>query len=251
LSGRLLFISDLHLDASREDITRTLLDFLNRETGRCAALYILGDLFEAWLGDDAADGIGRRVAAALSAFADAGADVYLMHGNRDFLLGHGFARACGATLLPDPKVIATPVGEVLLSHGDALCTDDTDYQRLRAQVRDPAWQRQFLARGLSERRAFADEARRQSREATAGKSMEIMDVNPGAVERLLRETGQTRLLHGHTHRPARHELAFDPPLADAHTGWRLVLGDWHSQGWFAEISDAGVRLERFPLSRSD
>ncbi|MEX2469360.1 MAG: UDP-2,3-diacylglucosamine diphosphatase [Pseudohongiellaceae bacterium] len=250
MSERLLFISDLHLDAGREDITRTLLDFLNRETGHCTALYILGDLFEVWLGDDARDDIAHRVAAALAAFATAGAAVYLMHGNRDFLLGDDYARACGATLLPDPHVIATPVGEVLLSHGDALCTDDTEYQRFRAQVRDPQWQQTFLARGISERRAFAEQARQQSREATAGKSMDIMDVNAKAVERLLRETGQTRLLHGHTHRPASHDLTFDSPIAGATEGWRLVLGDWHRQGWYGEIGDDGVRLERFPLLRA-
>lgn len=250
MSERLLFISDLHLDAGREDITRTLLDFLNRETGRCTALYILGDLFEVWLGDDAPDDIAHRVAAALAAFAAAGAAVYLMHGNRDFLLGDDYARACGATLLPDPHVIATPVGEVLLSHGDALCTDDTDYQRFRAQVRDPQWQQTFLAQGISERRAFAEQARQQSRAATAGKSMAIMDVNPKAVERLLRETGQTRLLHGHTHRPDSHDLTFDSPIAGETAGWRLVLGDWHSQGWYGEIGGDGVRLERFPLLRA-
>ena len=178
---RLLFISDLHLEDARPDITDALLRFLAEQTGQCRALYILGDLFEVWIGDDAWDPLAQRVAAALWAFAEAGAQVFLMHGNRDFLLGDEFASACGGRLLPDPSVIDTPLGPLLLSHGDALCTDDVDYQKFRRQVRDPAWQQAFLARGISERRAFADQARQQSKQATADKAAGIMDVNQDAV----------------------------------------------------------------------
>lgn len=249
MPDRLLFISDLHLEDSRPDITDTLLRFLAGQTGQCQALYILGDLFEVWIGDDARDPLAQRVATALRAFADAGARVYLMHGNRDFLLGNDFATACGAHLLPDPSVIATPLGPVLLSHGDALCTDDVDYQNFRRQVRDPAWQEDFLARGLSERRAFADQARQQSKQATAGKDVGIMDVNQDAVRDFLVQHQQCRLLHGHTHRPDFHRLSLAAPVQGQKEAWRLVLGDWDRQAWFADLDGDGVELRRMPLAR--
>lgn len=247
MSRRLLFISDLHLQATRPDITLGLTRFLDAQRGDCDELYILGDLFEAWLGDDATDGLATQVANALSDFAAAGARVYLMHGNRDFLLGERFAEACGATLLPDPSLIETPIGSLLISHGDALCTDDVDYQRFRAVVREEAWQQEFLARPLEARIAFAREAREKSREATAGKTEEIMDVNADAVQTLLRTQQQRRLLHGHTHRPAMHVLPPAEELDEESGGWRLVLGDWDRQGWYAEITADGPRLEHFPL----
>jgi UDP-2,3-diacylglucosamine hydrolase len=243
VSSRLLFISDLHLEESRPDITEGLLRFLERETGRCQALYILGDLFEVWLGDDTDDPLAEQIAAALNTFATSGADVYLMHGNRDFLIGSDFADRCGASLLNDPAVIASSLGPILLSHGDALCTDDTDYQRFRQQVRNPEWQRQFLAQPLAARRAFAEQARTESRSATSAKAMEIMDVNQQAVQSLLAEHEIPRLLHGHTHRPAMHDI--DDSAAGS--GWRLVLGDWDKQGWYAEVDEGEVRLESFPL----
>lgn len=245
MSQRLLFISDLHLQDSRPDISTALLDFLTRNHGRCDALYILGDLFEVWLGDDAGNALSEQVAAALQAFAAGGTAVYLMHGNRDFLIGRDFAAACGAQLLPDPSVIETPIGPVLLSHGDALCIDDVEYQAFRSQVRDPAWQQAFLARSVPERIAFASQAREQSKQATAAKTDEIMDVNQTAVTELMTSHRQTRLLHGHTHRPAQHELTLP---GQQEPGWRLVLGDWDKLGWFAEITAAGVALHNFPLA---
>ncbi len=249
MSNRLLFISDLHLEDSRPDITEGLLKFLEHESGRCSALYILGDLFEVWLGDDADDALARRIAAALSAFAAAGSAVYLMHGNRDFLLGEDYAARCGATLLADPFLLESELGPVLLSHGDALCTDDVDYQAFRAQVRNPAWQQQFLAQPLAARRAFAEQARAQSRTATAQKTMDIMDVNQTAVRELMQANGVQRLLHGHTHRPAKHSLDAENPadIGNSDSAWRLVLGDWNQSGWYAEISATGVKLESFPL----
>lgn len=248
MSERLLFISDLHLQQSRPDISQALFRFLERNTGACDALYILGDLFEVWIGDDAWDSLAQRVAAALRAFSENGARIYLMHGNRDFLMGKEFASACGAQLLADPTVIETSVGPVILSHGDALCVDDGDYQAFRRQVRNPDWQQAFLAQSLSERQAFAEQARQQSRTATAEKSMGIMDVNDDAVIRLLRQHQQTRLLHGHTHRPAEHELQFEPPINGCSSGWRLVLGDWDSKLWFAEISGGELQLIQQSLS---
>lgn len=242
MSDRLLFISDLHLQTSRPELTRGLLDFLGRESGRCQALYILGDLFEVWLGDDAADALAQEVATALRDFVAAGSQVYLMHGNRDFLLGAAYAQSAGAELLPDPVVISTPIGEVLLAHGDSLCTDDVDYQQFRAQVRNPAWQTAFLAKSVPERIEFARQAREQSKEATADKAMAIMDVNQQAVVELMSAHQQSRLIHGHTHRPDEHALT-----VDGNSAWRLVLGDWGKQGWVAEISDAGVNLSSFDL----
>ena len=247
MSARLLFISDLHLEDSRPDITESLLEFLDRESGRCSALYILGDLFEVWLGDDTDDPLAQRVADALQAFASAGAQVFLMHGNRDFLIGDDFARRCGASLLSDPTVIETRLGPVLLSHGDSLCTDDVDYQTFRAQVRNQQWQQQFLSQPLAARRAFAEQARAQSQAATSNKAMEIMDVNQQAVVSLLEEHSLPRLLHGHTHRPARHELNLAEQPGEA---WRLVLGDWDSKAWFAEIEGTEVKLQSFDLESS-
>lgn len=167
-----------------------------------------------------------------------------MHGNRDFLIGEEFAARCGASLLSDPAVIKTSLGAVLLSHGDSLCTDDVDYQAFRTQVRDPQWQEQFLSQPLATRRAFAEQARAQSQAATSNKAMEIMDVNQQAVLGLLEEHALPRLLHGHTHRPARHELE---PSEQAGESWRLVLGDWDKKGWFAEIHGSEVKLQSFDL----
>lgn len=247
MSARLLFISDLHLQDSRPDITEGLLRFLERESGRCSALYILGDLFEVWLGDDTDEPLARQVADALQLFTNSGAEVFMMHGNRDFLIGEEFAKRCGARLLPDPTVIETGLGPVLLSHGDSLCTDDVDYQSFRAQVRDPQWQEQFLSQPLAARRAFAEQARAQSQAATSAKAMTIMDVNQQAVLKLLEAHALPRLLHGHTHRPARHELGL---AAQPDDSWRLVLGDWDKKGWFAEIEENDVKLQSFDLDNS-
>jgi UDP-2,3-diacylglucosamine hydrolase len=248
VTERLLFISDLHLQDSRPDITAALLRFLERNTGKTDALYILGDLFELWIGDDAQDALALRVAAALKAISENGARINLMHGNRDFLMGEDFARACGAELLADPTVIETSAGAIILSHGDALCVDDHDYQAFRQQVRNPQWQAAFLARGLSERRAYAEQARQQSKQATAGKSMGIMDVNQQAVLELLQEQQQSRLLHGHTHRPARHSIQLDAPIGGTSEAMRLVLGDWDEKLWYAEISDGEITLHEQALS---
>ena len=219
-----LFISDLHLDESRPHILELFLRFLAEEARGADALYILGDLFESWIGDDDDTALTARVAHALRALRDGRVTIHFMHGNRDFLLGADYAARAGLTLLADPTVIELYGERVLLMHGDTLCTDDVDYQKFRTLVRDPTWQRQFRAKSLQERRAFAAQARGESRKQTAMKQAEIMDVNQGAVASAMRAHGVRKLIHGHTHRPATHH--FD---LDGHSAERIVLGDWYEQ----------------------
>jgi UDP-2,3-diacylglucosamine hydrolase len=219
-----LFISDLHLDETRPHIVELFTSFLAHDARGVDALYILGDLFESWIGDDDDSELAQRIAAATRALRDSGVPVYFMHGNRDFLLGAGYAEHAGITLLHDPTLIELDGERTLLMHGDTLCTDDVDYQKFRTLVRDPHWQRQFLAKSLAERRAFAAQARGESRKHTSAAKPEIMDVNPAAVEAVMREHGVRRLIHGHTHRPATHRLNLDDQNAE-----RIVLGDWYEQ----------------------
>jgi len=220
-----LFISDLHLQAARPDITDRFFRFLETEAAQAEALYILGDLFEAWIGDDDPDEHNREVQAAMRRLTDAGVAGYFMHGNRDFLIGDAFAERTGFTLLEDPVVHDLYGTPVLLSHGDAYCTDDVDYQAFRRQSRDPAWQQQVLSMSVEQRRALAGQAREESRAAMVDKAEDIMDVNADAVAAALREAGVATLVHGHTHRPAVHELDLDGAPAT-----RIVLGDWYEQG---------------------
>ncbi|WJW74504.1 UDP-2,3-diacylglucosamine diphosphatase [Thiohalobacter sp. IOR34] len=238
-----LFIADLHLDPQRPAVTALFENFVDALTPvDCAALYILGDLFEAWIGDDEDQPEARRVIERLRALSDRGVPLYLLRGNRDFLLGEGFERDSGGQLLNEPALIDLYGEPTLLLHGDSLCTDDLDYQRFRQQVRDPDWQHAFLARPLAERRAIAAGLRETSREQTAVKQAEIMDVNPQAVASLMREHGVRRLIHGHTHRPAIHEFALDGAPAT-----RMVLGDWYEQGSLLRCGPGGCRLESLPL----
>lgn len=219
-----LLISDLHLDTQRPHIVDLFTDLLAGEGRRAQALYILGDLFEAWIGDDDDAALPARIASATRALSDSGVPVYFMHGNRDFLLGADYAARAGITLLADPTVVELGDERTLLMHGDTLCTDDVEYLKFRALVRDPNWQRQFLARPLAERRAFAAQARGESRTHTAAAKPEIMDVTQTAVEETMREHGVRRLIHGHTHRPATHRFHLDGQTAE-----RIVLGDWYEQ----------------------
>lgn len=236
-----LFISDLHLDSARPDITGQALEFLEAETRGADALYILGDLFEAWVGDDDPEPEKRRVIAALRRLADAGLPCYFMHGNRDFLVGSGFAEASGCTLLADPTVVELYGTRVLLMHGDTLCTDDHEYQAFRQMVRNPAWQQVMLAKPLAERRMLAKHLRETSAASMAGKSMEIMDVNQDAVVAAMREAGVYTLLHGHTHRPAVHRFE-----ADGRDAVRIVLGDWYTQGSALSWDTNGFELRSLP-----
>jgi len=220
-----LFISDLHLQGARPDITERFFRFLETDAAQAEALYILGDLFEAWIGDDDPDEHNREVQAAMRRLTDAGVAGYFMHGNRDFLIGDAFAERTGFTLLDDPVVHDLYGTPVLLSHGDAYCTDDVEYQAFRRQSRNPAWQQQVLAMSIEQRRALAGQAREESRAAMVDKAEDIMDVNAEAVADALRESGVTTLVHGHTHRPAVHEIELNGAPAT-----RIVLGDWYEQG---------------------
>jgi len=237
-----LFISDLHLSGQRPAIVRQFLEFLRTEAARAEALYILGDLFDYWIGDEAVDEPGMRpVIAALAALTAVGVPVHVMHGNRDFLLGAGFARATGCRLLAEPAVIELNGEPTLLLHGDTLCTDDTDYQKFRAQVREPNWVREFLAKTLAERLTIVQQLRELSQAAMSAKPMEIMDVNPQAVEDAMREAGVQRLIHGHTHRPGTHEFTLDDKPAR-----RIVLGDWYEQGSVLECGAQDCALRQLP-----
>ena len=238
-----LLISDLHLQDSRPDLTRALMGFLDEYRGRCSQLFILGDLFEAWIGDDDPSALADEVAVALADFASTGAKIAVMHGNRDFLLGEAYAARCGARLMGEAEVIISGSRPILLMHGDSLCTDDVDYQEFRSLVRQPAWQADFLGQPLAARHAFAAQARAQSREATSFKATEIMDVNQVAVQQVLVKHGVCDLLHGHTHRPSVHEFAFEGlPGEGEQPATRTVLGDWDTSAWFAQIHSGEISL---------
>lgn len=240
-----LFVSDLHLDPARPAITDLFLGFLRGEAARAQALYILGDLFESWVGDDDPSEAGVAVAAALRGLAASGVPVYFMRGNRDFLVGPAWAARAGLRILPDPAVVSLQGEPVLLMHGDLLCTDDTAYQAFRAQTRDPEWQRRFLAQPLEARLAFANHARQASmarqRELKSDRAAfeTITDVTPATVETCLARYGVSTLIHGHTHRPAEHALT-----VDGRPCRRIVLGDWYEQGSVLRVDASGMRLER-------
>ncbi len=239
-----LFIADLHLDDSRPQITRLFEAFLASEEARSAdALYILGDLVEAWIGDDDDADLPTRIAAATKSLRDSGVPVYFMVGNRDFLLGEDFAQRAGFSLLEDGTVHDLYGRPTLLMHGDVLCTDDVAYQTVRKQVRTPEWKAQILAMPLDARRAFAAKAREDSR-AHTGSSMEtIMDVNADTVADAMRKAAVTRLIHGHTHRPATHR--FD---LDGHAAERIVLGDWYEHGSVLRVTPESAELRGLALS---
>ena len=223
------FISDLHLSPQTPGVTRLFLDFLRGPARAAEHLYILGDLFEAWTGDDALDdpenSFDRLIVDALRAVTDAGVGLSVMHGNRDFLLGDEFAARSGAKLLSDPYVLSLPAWQFVLSHGDVLCTDDKDYQAFRQQVRSPEWRQMFLRKPLIERKAIAAQLRRQSEESKREKlkqAYDLMDLNPGDTDDFLRQHGYATFIHGHTHRPATHDHLVDGIHVE-----RWVLADWH------------------------
>ena len=233
-----LFISDLHLDDSRPHITRLFEDYLASEEARSAdAVYILGDLVEAWVGDDDDAELPTRIARATRALRESGVPVYFVVGNRDFLLGEDFARRAGFTLLDDGTVHDLYGRATLLMHGDVLCTDDVAYQAVRKQLRSPAWKGQVLAMPLEARRALATKARAESRAHTGSALEAIMDVNADAVAASMRSAGVTRLIHGHTHRPAMHRFDLDGQPAE-----RIVLGDWYEHGSVLRVTPEGTEL---------
>ena len=236
-----LFVSDLHLDAASPEIARQFHAFLESEARSAEALYILGDLFEAWLGDDDPDPAARATVRALRALTDSGVPVFVMHGNRDFLIGERFCRETGATLLPDGTVIELYGERAVLMHGDALCTDDASYQRLRRIVRNPLVRGLFRVMTLNQRRALAARMRAGSRAHVGMTAPEIMDVNADAVAQAFRMAGVRTMIHGHTHRPAVHPLEIDGAPAK-----RIVLGDWYTQGSVLEVSGGGFELRTLP-----
>lgn len=244
-----LFISDLHLAAERPEITRQFLDFLAGEARRADALYILGDLFEYWIGDDTLSGDARvqedyrPIVSALRGLSEAGVPVFVMHGNRDFLLGDAFVAASGCRLLPDGAVIDLYGRKTLLMHGDLLCTDDVEYQQVRQRMRDPRFIQAFLVRPVAEREALVRDYRAQSKAVTSQKKPEIMDVNTDTVTKTLQQHGVDRLIHGHTHRPAVHRLT-----VSGHPAERIVLGDWYDQGSVLRCDASGCTLEGLSVS---
>lgn len=244
-----LFISDLHLDPERPEINHVFGDFIGGEARSADALYILGDLFEAWVGDDDPSEPGVFVASKLRALADSGVPVYFQHGNRDFLVGHDFAQRAGITLLPENAVIMLHGKPVLLMHGDTLCTDDLAYQAFRAQTRDPAWRAHFLAQPLAARLAFAAQARAASQQRQQAMKQDdraqfetVTDVSPAAVRQTFARYGIDTIIHGHTHRPAVHALDIDGRNRE-----RIVLGDWYTQGSVLRVDSDGMRLQSLPL----
>ncbi len=235
-----LFISDLHLDGERPDITAQFLEFLHREARQSAGLYILGDLFEAWIGDDDPDTDKRRVVEALKSLTAGGVPVYFIHGNRDFLIGRRFAKETGVTLLPDGTSIQLHGKRVLLMHGDTLCIDDPDYQRLRRIVRNPFVQFVLRRLSLGRRQQLAARMREGSKkhiESMDRTQPQIMDVNQGAVRRTFEQARADVIVHGHTHRPAVHDV----PVGD-HVAKRIVLGDWYEQGSVLRWDARGFEL---------
>lgn len=232
-----LFVSDLHLDDARPHIVEDFEHFCADEARKADTIYVLGDLFEAYVGDDDDAALNARIASALRGVSDAGVPVHFIAGNRDFLLSETYAHRCGMDLLDDGTVIDLYGTPTLILHGDVLCADDTAYLAFRQQVRDPAWQAAFLARPLAERRAFAAQARDASRAHTSQTDRAIMDVNQTAVETVMRNAGVTRMIHGHTHRPAIHEFTLEGNPAQ-----RIVLGDWYEQGSVLRVTRDGVEL---------
>lgn len=236
-----LFVSDLHLDASTPEAIEQFLDFLRTHASRAEALYILGDLFEAWVGDDDPDPAKARVQAGLRRLTDSGVGCFLMHGNRDFLIGRDFCRSTGSRLLADPVVAEIDGQRVMLTHGDALCTGDRAYQELRSIVRKPEWQHRFLALPLADRELLANQVRAGSREHISRTAYHIQDVSADAVVSAFRIARTRKIIHGHTHRPGIHDISIDGQPAQ-----RIVLGAWYEQGSFASYGNGKFELRSLP-----
>ena len=239
----ILLISDLHLEEQRPDITRAFLHFLETRARQAEALYILGDFFEVWVGDDGMSPFQHDIARALRELSDAGTRIYLMHGNRDFLIGRAFCREAGCTLLKDPSIVRFHGEPVLLMHGDSLCTRDVGYMKLRRVLRNPL--SLFILRHLplATRHRLARKLRSESRAQTSMKAREIVDVTPEEVPRIMADHGVRTLIHGHTHRPAAHQL-----LVNEQPARRIVLGDWDKQGWALQVDESGLHQAPFALS---
>lgn len=236
------FISDLHLQESRPDITKAFLGFLEHTASKAEKLYILGDLFEAWIGDDDQNDFISNIQSALLKINKT-TEVFFMHGNRDFLIGSEFASSSGLKLLNDPCSEEMFGNQVLLMHGDLLCIEDHDYQAFRKTSRDPKWQNEFLTKTIKERREIAHNLRTISKEATGTKKEEIMDVSATEVIRTMKESSVNLLIHGHTHRPKSHKITVNDQPAE-----RIVLGDWDAYGWYIWMDSSSCELKNFSIS---
>ena len=236
------FISDLHLQESRPDITKAFLEFLDDTASKAEKLYILGDLFEAWIGDDDQNNFISEIQAALLK-TNKTTKIFFLHGNRDFLIGTKFASSSGFELLHDPTIEEMFGNNVLLMHGDLLCTEDLDYQAFRKTSRDPKWQDEFLNKSIQERQEIALNLRTISKEATEIKKDEIMDVSTTEVIRIMEDSSVNLLIHGHTHRPKSHNIKVNDQPAE-----RIVLGDWDTYGWYIWMDSSSCELKNFPIS---
>ncbi len=245
MQGETLFISDLHLDSDHPEIQQQFLEFMQQDAKRCDALYILGDLFEVWLGDDDDNPDHQQIISNLKELSSQGTPIYIQHGNRDFLLGQHFAQQAGCTILDDPSVIDLYGEQVLIMHGDLLCSDDADYQAFRQQVRKPEWQAQFLQQSLAQRKQIAEGLRQKSQQETQAKTTEIMDVTQSTVDQYMQQHNVYILIHGHTHRPDIHKWKHNSDDRK-----RIVLGDWHAQGSVLRWSKDGYQLQTLSREQS-
>jgi len=238
------FISDLHLEESRPDITRAFFSFINAIQHQATSLYILGDFFEAWIGDDENTELQLSVKSRLKQLTDTGVALFFMHGNRDFLIGELFAKETGASILADPCVVNIANTPILLMHGDSLCTADVGYMKFRATIRNPAFLEPFLKRPIEERKITAQQLRAMSQANNKGKSEEIMDVTLEEVPKEMLAHNVTTLIHGHTHRPQIHQVELEQKQ-----GERVVLGDWDKNVWYIKVDESGEKsLNHYPVS---
>lgn len=232
------FISDLHLCEERPDITAALLDYLRGDARQTQNLFVLGDLFEVWIGDDATSPLIEKIITAFKELSNTGVKLYFCHGNRDFLIGERFSQQTGFTLLGDTHEIDICGQPTLVMHGDTLCSDDKDYLAFREMVRNPIWQQELLSKSIEERLTIAKHLRSQSQQAATVKSMQIMDVNPTTVEETFKNNHVSMIVHGHTHRPAIHQLEGNI---------RIVLGDWDKQAWLFRVDKNNFELKHWPI----
>ena len=232
------FISDIHLSENNPHLTNAFKKFLNESKEACSHLFILGDLFEIWIGDDDDNPFIQDIKQALINFTSNGPETFLMHGNRDFLIGETFANEVGISILSDPHTLNINGMKTILSHGDFLCTDDADYIEFRNEVRSKEWQKDFLSKSIDERNEIANSLRSDSKDATSEKSLEITDANLETVNNFIQENKPSIFIHGHTHRPKIHEHISTK---------RVVLGDWGKFGWCCSIKDKDINLKEFKI----
>ena len=237
------FISDLHLQEKKPEVTKAFLSFLDGTAKEAQRLYILGDLFEAWIGDDLKSELSYLIKEKLLFLKNSSTSVFAMHGNRDFLIGDRFCEDTGVTLLEDPCKLDLFGRTTLLMHGDLLCTEDLEYQVFRNTSRDSKWKKEFLGKSIEEREEIAEELILESKEATNLKKQEIMDVSPKAVEEIMASHNAELLIHGHTHRPKVHSLKINEIPAQ-----RIVLGDWDKSAWYIWMDDKSCELKEFPIA---